>query len=60
MVARNVTDLPAGIYKYGPQEHELEQVAGGDVRAEPCAATIDQECVEDSAAVLVFAGCMSG
>jgi len=55
MVAGNVEGLPAGVYKYRPQGHELEKVAGGDVRAELCAAAIDQECVEDGAVVLVFA-----
>ena len=55
VVAGNVEGLPAGVYKYRPQEHELEKVAGGDVRAELCAAAIDQECVEDGAVVLVFA-----
>jgi SagB-type dehydrogenase family enzyme len=55
VVAGNVIGLRAGIYKYGPQGHELEKVAGGDVRAELCAAALDQECVEDGAAVLVFA-----
>ena len=47
--------LLAGIYNYRPQGHELDQVAGEDVRAEQCAAAIDQECVVDGAAVLVFA-----
>ena len=55
MVAGNVDGLQAGIYKYRPQGHELEKVAGGDVRAELCAAALDQECIEDGAAVLVFA-----
>ena len=50
-----MASLPAGIYKYRPQGHELEKVAEGDVRAELCAAAIDQECIEDGAAVLVFA-----
>ncbi len=50
-----MTGLPAGIYKYRPQGHELEKVAEGDVRADLCAAALDQECVEDGAAVLVFA-----
>jgi len=54
--AGNVIGLLAGIYKYGPQGHELGKVAGGDVRSEQCAAAIDQECVEDGAAVLVFIG----
>jgi len=55
VVAGNVEGLQAGIYKYRPQGHELKKVAEGDVRAELCAAAIDQECIEDGAAVLVFA-----
>ncbi len=55
VVAGNVDGLPAGVYKYRPHEHELEKVAVGDVRADLCAAAINQECVEDGAAVLVFA-----
>jgi SagB-type dehydrogenase family enzyme len=55
VVAGNVDGLRPGIYKYRPQGHELEKVAEGDVRAELCAAALDQECVEDGAAVLVFA-----
>ena len=55
VVAGNVDGLQAGIYKYRPQRHELEKVDAGDVRAELCAAALDQEFIEDSAAVLVFA-----
>lgn len=50
-----MASLPAGIYKYRPQGHELEKVAEGDVRADLCAAALDQECVKDGAAVFVFA-----
>ncbi len=55
VVAGNVDGLRPGIYKYRPQGHELEKVAEGDVRADLCAAALDQECIEDGAAVLVFA-----
>ena len=55
VVAVNVEGLQAGIYKYRPQGHELKKVAEGDVQAELCAAALDQECIEDGAAVLVFA-----
>ena len=55
VVAGNLDGLRPGIYKYRPQGHELEKVAEGDVRAELCAAALDQECIEDGAAVLVFA-----
>jgi len=50
-----VFGLLAGIYNYRPQGHELEKVTGGDVRADLCAAAVNQECVKDGAAVLVFA-----
>jgi SagB-type dehydrogenase family enzyme len=33
LVAANVTDLPAGIYRYLPQGHQLELVVVGDQRA---------------------------
>lgn len=56
VAAGNVDGLKAGIYRYRPQGHELEMVAVGDVRADLCAAAVNQECVEDGAAVLVFAG----
>ena len=55
VIAGNVDGLRPGIYKYCPQGHELEKVAGGDVRADLCAAALDQKCIEDGAAVLVFA-----
>jgi SagB-type dehydrogenase family enzyme len=53
--AGNVDGLQAGIYKYRPRGHELKKVVGGDVRAELCAAALDQGFIEDGAAVLVFA-----
>ena len=46
MVAGNVDGLQVGIYKYGPQGHELEQVAGGDVHAELCAAVYERTARE--------------
>ena len=55
MVAGNVDGFQAGIYKYRPQGHELEMVAGGDVRTELCAVALDQEFIEEGGAVLVFA-----
>ena len=54
VVAGNVNDLPAGIYKYKPHQHELEMVIEGDKRTELCNATLDQPSVKDAAAVIVF------
>ena len=56
VVAGNVDGLHTGIYMYRPQEHELEKVAGGDVRGELCAAAIDQECIEDVGSTGVCCG----
>ncbi|MDI6890338.1 MAG: SagB/ThcOx family dehydrogenase [Thermodesulfovibrionales bacterium] len=54
VVVGNVNDLPAGIYKYKPQGHELVRVAKGDKRGELSAAALRQPCVKDGAAVIVF------
>jgi SagB-type dehydrogenase family enzyme len=32
LIAGNVTNLPAGIYKYGPQGHELIKIAEGNIK----------------------------
>ena len=55
--------LPAGIYRYRRQGHELEKVADGDVRDELCVAALDQECVEDDVACCpecLFTGGLAG
>lgn len=54
VVAGNVNDLPNGIYKYRPHEHELAMVVEGDERTELCNAALGQPSVKDAAAVIVF------
>jgi SagB-type dehydrogenase family enzyme len=49
-----VNDLPAGTYKYKPHAHELELITKGDVRLELCDAALDQSCIKEGAAVIVF------
>lgn len=55
VVAGNVNKLPAGIYKYKPQGHELVKIAEGDKRIELSRAALGQAWVRNGAAVIVFA-----
>lgn len=54
VVAGNVHGLPAGVYKYKSQGHELIRIAKGDRRGELSAAALGQPWVKDGAAVIVF------
>lgn len=51
-----VTDLPAGVYRYLPAEHQLERIVEGDVRRDLSGAALNQSAVEDAAAVIAIAG----
>lgn len=55
LVAGRVEDLAPGVYHYRPADHALEQLADGDVRQALMAAALDQPCVGNGAAHLVFA-----
>lgn len=54
IAAGNVADLPNGVYRYNPHNHELVQVAEGDKRTELCDAALGQTSVRNAAAVIVF------
>lgn len=56
LVVGAVDGLATGVYRYRPEKHELEKVKAGDARAALAAAALGQECVEDAAIDLVFAG----
>ena len=43
-----------GVYKYDPHAHALSALAEGDKRAVLSAAALQQTCVEEAAAALVF------
>ena len=54
LVAGNVTDLPAGVYQYQPQDHTLIQTSAGDKRQDLFEAALQQSAVKDAAIVLVI------
>jgi len=54
LVAGNIEDLPAGVYRYSPQNHKLKLSSEGDLRQAVCETTFDQPFVGEGAAVLVF------
>jgi len=54
VVVGDVEDLAVGVYKYRPQEHELEKVLEGDVRAELADAALGQASVRTAAIDIVI------
>ncbi len=54
VVAGNVDNLPAAVYRYLPHQHHLLRVVAGDKRPQLAAAALEQSCVRRGAVVLVF------
>ena len=54
VVTGKVDKLGQGVYKYRPQQHELVKVSDENVRNELTAAALGQDCVGESAIVIVF------
>ncbi|MBW1792218.1 MAG: SagB/ThcOx family dehydrogenase, partial [Deltaproteobacteria bacterium] len=59
LVAGQVHGLTPGVYRYHPQEHNLERVIDGDRQKELSAVALKQQSIQDGAAVLVVAGVYS-
>ncbi len=55
LVAGNVESLPAGVYRYLPEQHRLETVFEGDIRPRLAAAASGQGWIGSAPAVLVIA-----
>lgn len=54
LVVGDVHNLSQGIYRYRPDRHELIKVVGGDQRVMLASAAFEQDCVRESAVVVVF------
>lgn len=54
LVAARVEGLPPGVYRYEPYKHQLLALREGDWRKELATAALDQDCVRDAAAIVVF------
>ncbi len=54
IVAGNIAGLPAGVYRYIPEQHVLAQALEGDKRQELFDVSLRQSSVRDAAGVLVF------
>lgn len=55
LIAGNVTNLPAGMYEYGPHGHELIKITEGNVKDELFKAA-PQAQIKNAPAVLLIAG----
>jgi len=54
LVAGNVDELPAGLYRYRPESHELIGVETGDRRRDLAVAALGQDWMEDAACVIAI------
>jgi SagB-type dehydrogenase family enzyme len=54
VVVGDVEGLDKGVYRYSPEEHELEKVMDSDIRTELANAALGQSSVRDAAIDLVF------
>jgi SagB-type dehydrogenase family enzyme len=50
----NVTDLPAGVYKYNYRNHTLTHSVDGDKRTELCQAALNQASIAKAPVVILF------
>jgi len=55
LMAGNVKELASGVYRYVPQRHALEKVAGGDLRLKIAQAALMQPWVGQAPATIIFA-----
>lgn len=55
LVAGDVENLAAGVYRYQPSGHQLIGVRDGDVRSESADGALGQSCVRDGAIDIVIA-----
>jgi SagB-type dehydrogenase family enzyme len=53
---RGVSQLPAGVYRYHPKEHSLEQVGKGDQRGPVAKAANNQAYLTQAPIIVVIAG----
>ena len=54
LAAFNVTDLPAGIYLYQSETHQLMRVVEGDTRSEISEAAFNQSHFETASAAIIY------
>jgi SagB-type dehydrogenase family enzyme len=55
LVAGGQDELPAGVYRYRPQGHDLTPVLQGDQRAKLAAAALEQDWLNDAPITVVIA-----
>jgi SagB-type dehydrogenase family enzyme len=54
VIAGNVKNLPAAIYKYTPRDHALLEIVSGDKRSDLSRAALRQGAIRKAPAVILF------
>ena len=55
LIVGNIEELPAGVYKYLPEEHALVNTAEGDMRKNLSEAALGQEALREGAVIILIA-----
>ena len=58
VVAGRIQDVENGVYQYQPRTHQLTRIKHEDIRPALAAAALEQSCVNEGAALLVFSAVM--
>jgi SagB-type dehydrogenase family enzyme len=56
LISGNVDQLSTGVYRYNPNEHNLELLIPGDKRAELSRAALSQDSIRDAQATILISG----
>jgi len=54
IAASNVDELKSGLYHYNPKDHTLKKISGGDKRIEVSNASLQQDAIENSSAIIII------
>jgi len=56
IVVENVTNLPAGVYKYNCKTHSLKPIKSGKYLGQLATASLEQSCISNGAAAIIITG----
>ena len=54
VIASNVANLPAGVYKYNPQKHLIENISFGDKKTQIYESALRQSAIKEAPAIILF------
>lgn len=56
LVAKNIKELPAGVFKYKPENHSLIKILEGEISGQLAKAALGQSFIAEAPAILIISG----